>query len=52
MTGQITGREEFIIASFIVSALVILGLAAWTWLRLKTARARLAQIEMLEKKGR
>lgn len=49
MTGQITGREEFIIASFVISALVFVGLAVWSWARLERAKKKLKMLEEAEK---
>lgn len=48
MTGQITGREEFIIASFVVSALVFAGLTVWSWARLERAKKKLKMLEASE----
>ncbi len=45
MTGTITGREEFIIASFAISAIVIGALVFWSWYKLNQAKKRLKMLE-------
>ena len=48
MTGTITGREEFIIASFAISAIVIGALVFWSWYKLDQAKKRLKMLEQTD----
>lgn len=49
MTGEVTGAEPFIIASYAISAAVLLGLGLWTVFRLISAKKRVVMLDAARK---
>lgn len=45
MSGFVTGSEPFIIASYVLSGLVIAALSIWACVKLVSARKKLSMLE-------
>ncbi|MAT34029.1 MAG: hypothetical protein CMK06_02610 [Ponticaulis sp.] len=45
MTGVVTGGQTFVLASFVISAAVLIGLAIWTIQKLSASKKKLAMLE-------
>lgn len=49
--GYVTGAEPFILASYVISGVLIGGLAIWAVVRLHQARKRLTMLELTRKEN-
>lgn len=49
MSGEVTGAEPFILASYLISGAVLIGLGLWTVFRLNSSKKRLKMLEAARK---
>ena len=51
MSGEVTGGYVFIAASYIIAGLTLGGLALWTFIRLRSAKRKLAMLDQQKTSG-
>ena len=51
MSGEVTGGYVFICASYIIAGLTLGGLTLWTFVRLTSAKRKLAMLDQQKTSG-